>query len=156
MKVSKLLGCLVTFAATFTLLLLNARSAEPNRQLKTALIENLDAFGKQHSLSDAELQNEVGRYALDGTDIVIGRAGLIGKDTYIIFGKERNALLVAGHTWEGKNISEQQVVFIDGQNVTDSADKVDLSKTTIVLFSPAEVRFINLSTFLAGKYERSP
>ena len=123
-------------------------------QTKAALNKTLQSFAEQHSVTRTALLETLGKIVLDEQKLVKGGIGVIGHDTFIMLREKQNALLLDGRKWTGKHATEQQVVLIEGNNVLGDVHSADLSKVTIVLFSPNEVRFINLATSIAGRYER--
>lgn len=123
--------------------------------LKADLRITLRSFAEQHSITESDLWEMLGRMVLDDEALLVkGGAGIINNDNYILLEAERNTLSLDGRKWEGKPATEQEVVIIDGNNVPDSLQNVDLSKVIIVMFSPHEVRFISLAEMNGGKYKR--
>jgi len=131
-----------------------AKAGEPDVKLQAELIKTLNIFADEHSITSTALEGMLGRLVLDQIALSKGGVGIIDKDTFILLKEKRNTLVISGRKWEGKKASEQEIVLADGQHILDSLQKADLSKATIVLFSPSEVQFISLSTTLAGKYKR--
>jgi uncharacterized DUF497 family protein len=129
---------------------------ETHKTLEDELINMLSTFANKHSLSFNEVQTMMGRIVLDSKFIRMGGVGIIEEDTYVFLDEKRNTLEVSGLRWEGKPSSKQEVVFIYGRHILNSLDKANLSKVTIVLFSPLEVRFISLSKASGGTYKRYP
>lgn len=130
---------------------------EANRRedpLKADLLITLRSFAEQHSVTETEVWELLDRMVLDGKAMRKGGVGIIDNNNYIILDGKRNALILAERKWEGKQATEQEVVIIDGNDVPDNLQNVDLSKVAIVMFSPHEVRFISLAGMHAGKYDR--
>ncbi|MCI0371834.1 MAG: hypothetical protein L0214_10750 [candidate division NC10 bacterium] len=63
-------------------------------------------------------------------------------------------VLVAGQTWDGRPSSQHEIVVIGGDRVLGSVEAPDVSDLEILVFSPTEVRYINLSSKTGGKYRR--
>lgn len=131
-----------------------ARAEESNMALETELFATLKTFAMQHSLPQSDLLKMLGKFILEGKEWKKGGIGAIGHDIFITVDGSRNALKISGRMWKGKESSKQEIVLTDGQRVLDSLDGVDLSKIIIVLFSPSEVRFIDLSNASGGKFLR--
>jgi hypothetical protein len=131
-----------------------AKADGPNMNLHTELIATLDGFAKQHSLTGSELERMLGAIVLEDKKMKKGGVGIIDKDTFILLNEKRNSLMISNRKWEGKESSQQEVLLIDGQHILSTMDGVDLSKILIVIFTPSEVRFINLGSSIAGIYSR--
>ena len=125
-----------------------------NQKLITKLLATLHEFAQKNQLSDAQLESLLGEIVLNSPAMRKGGVGLIDNETFVILNEERNAVLLAGRKWQGKKSSEYEVVLTDGHRVLSSVDVVDFSTLMILLFSPTEVRYINLSNNSGGKYLR--
>lgn len=131
-----------------------AKADGSNMTLETELMATLNSFAKQHSLTGGELEKMLGKIVLDDKKMKKGGVGVIDKNTFILLNEKRNALMVSGHKWEGEESNRQEIVLTDGQHILGSLDGIDLSKISIVIFTPLEVRYINLANSIAGKYSR--
>lgn len=125
-------------------------------KMKADLDTTLQSFADKHSITMNNLMEKLGSIALDGEGMAKGGIGVINKTCYISLRDKENVLTISGRRWEGKKSSEQQIVFINENKVFENVNNKDLSKTTIVIFTEKEVRFIDLSTFTGGKYRRQP
>ncbi len=90
-----------------------------------------------------------------------GGVGIIRGDTYVVTDSKTNIVTYravpkkATREWEGKNYLEPEVVLTDGVHVSKSLDGLDTSNLIIILFSPKEIRFIDLKRNSSGSYPRS-
>ncbi len=140
-------------------LLLAPRSATANdltdQQMADALIA-LHNFAEKHALSDAQMRTLIGEFAFNEQYFGKGGAGIIGENSYVLLRTDRNTLRLPGGEWQGKPYQEPEIVVTDGRRVISSVDGVDVAKLKIVIFSPGEVRIIDLSNYSGGRYLRNP
>ena len=138
----------------------NGGEVTNEEQIKVDIKQMLGSFAEQHTIPLAKVWKVMGEMTYGHRCPLKGGMGIIHQDAYILPGRKHNALkLAAEQTWEGKNATEQQVVFISESKVLENLDSaslkgVDLSKVTIVMFSPNEVRFIDLMTSYGCTFKR--
>lgn len=130
-----------------------AQAAELMDEKSAKLLAALQDFAQKNKLSDAELQEALGKIVLKSINFQKGGFGIIDKNTFISLREKRNTLLINKKEWNGQPASEQEIVITDGNN-TKSTGKIDTKKSIIVIFSPTEVQYIDLSTNTGGKYLR--
>jgi len=83
--------------------------------------------------------------------------GIVTKNVFIILRRGKNTAIIDGKTWEGKSSTEQELVLTDGHNVLEPKNyDANVSNLIILIYTPTEVRFIDLSTNIGGKYVRYP
>lgn len=129
-------------------------------------------FARQHSLSDSEvmevlgalivtdenLKKVTGRMIFDGKYLHymnVGGVMPLGRGIYYFADRARNTLSVSHNSeWEGLESSQPEAVFTDGEHVSHTLDGIDLSKAMIVIFSPSEVRFLDLMGHSGGLIPR--
>lgn len=58
--------------------------------------------------------------------------------------------------WVGKNSSQPETVMTDGVRVSKNLADLDESKLTIIMFSPKEIRVLDLEQNRSYKYSRNP
>ena len=144
--------CLISFVLLFWVNV--GYAEEPKMTPETELLVTLKNFASQHSLSGDALNKMLGHIVLEGKNWKKGGVGALGNNIYIFTDSPRNSLKIAGQTWEGKESTKQEIVLTDGQRILDSLNGADLSKIIIVLFSPSEVQYIDLSNATGGKFMR--
>jgi len=89
-----------------------------------------------------------------------GGAGGIEADTYVDPDAKTNTVTYrpnpneALRSWKGKKASEPEVVMTDGAQISTSLKGLNTSKLIIILFSPKEIRFVDLQRNLSGMYLR--
>lgn len=125
-----------------------------NQDMVTKLVITLNAFAKKNGLNDAQLQSLLGEVVLDEQKMKKGGVGVIDKETFVVLNEPRNAIVIAGKKWQGKPSNESEVVLTDGHRVLNSTDAADTANLKILVFSPKEIRFIDLSNNSGGKYLR--
>lgn len=125
-----------------------------NQDMVTKLIANINSFAKKNGLSDAQLQSLLGELVLNEKKMKKGGVGVIDKQTFVVLNETNNAVVIAGKKWQGKPSSESEVVLTDGHRVLSPTDPVDTAILKILVFSPKEVRYIDLSNNSGGKYLR--
>ncbi len=90
-----------------------------------------------------------------GFGIPKGGVGVIARGVYIFLDRKRNTLEIAKQEWQGKESSKKEIVFTDGKGILKSLDGVEPSKVIMVVFTPSEVRYVDLSDYSSGKYKRN-
>ena len=144
-------------ASIFLLFLLfpftNLASREDNLQEK--LTATLTKFAKNNGLTGEQLARMLGEITIGGREIGKGGVGIIdASETYIGLDEKRNALLLAGKEWQGQDSKESELVLVGGNQVFGSLRIADTSNLKIVIFSPTQARYIDLSSNLGGKFNR--
>jgi hypothetical protein len=132
-----------------------AIGAEMNQATRIELFATLQTFSKKHGLSDEQLQEVLSDVVLNSAQVEKGGIGVVDKDDFLVLREARNSLVASDKRWQGRPSGETEIVLTDGKEVVGVRQKLDLSKLKIVLFSPEEVRFINLSGNSGGKYLRT-
>lgn len=127
-----------------------------NAELVTELTASLGAFAKRNKLSATQLESLLGESVLNETKPAKGGIGVITKDVFVVLREAKNAVFVSGKKWEGMDSTEPEVVLTDGRKVLASLHGTDLDKLVILVFSPGEVRYIDLSRASGGRYIRQP
>ena len=158
MRTLRRLGLFGTIAAIL-LLSASCRAGEQASQDKAGdLMATLRGFGQKHGMTDGEVYNLLKEAYLDSANqSKKGGVALIGKNTYVIVDDKRNGLAfggLGGDTWWGKKSTQPEIVVIDGRRVISSLDGVDPSHLTIVIFTPAEVRYLDLSDNELARFQR--
>jgi len=115
----------------------------------------LSEFAKEHGLSDAQLTAVLSDLVLNEQKLKKGGVGVIDAKTFIVVDESRNAMFISDKRWDGKPADEMEVALSDDQRVLGSVPITDLSHLRIVIFSPAEIRFIDLSNNTGGRYLRA-
>lgn len=118
------------------------------------LVNTITKFAQNHDLNDVQMESLLGEIVLNGPKLKKGGVGIVDSETFILLQEERNSMSLAEKKWQGEKVSESEIVLTDGRRVIGSMHGVDVSKLKIVMFSPAEVRYINLSNNTGGKYSR--
>jgi len=114
----------------------------------------LDKFKQMNQLDDLHMARLLGEIVLNTEEWKKGGVGIIDENVFILTDRRNNSIRIFGKEWEGKESSVEEVVVIDGNRVVCCLDGADTSKLKIVLFSPSEVHFIDLSNNTGGKYVR--
>lgn len=122
--------------------------------LEEKLVSALGAFAEENKLGDSELEALLGEVVLNGRKFKKGGVGVIDKDAFALVDERRNSIVVASQKWEGREANQSELVVIDGSNVANSIPVTDASTLRIVLFLPADVRYINFSNNSGGRYSR--
>lgn len=148
------LSAFVILAILSFLLSPYVKAIDMNQEIVAKLVATLNTFAKKNALNDAQLESLLGEIVLNGQKIKKGGVGVIDKETFVVLGEQRNTVVVAGKKWQGKPSNKHEVVLTDGRRVLSSADDVGVSNLKILVFSPKEVRYINLSNNSGGKYPR--
>src|SRR5260370_2325185 len=131
----------------FFLLVRQVNMADENGQLQLRLISALSKFEKANRLNDEQLIELLGQFLLNSQSFRKGGVGLIdSKETYIVLDEAQNKILLNHQEWKGLNSSETEVVLVDDRRVLGSFGGADPSNLKIIVFSPKEARFVNLST----------
>ncbi len=139
----------------FFLLLPCADMADENKQLESKLISELNKFGKANGLSEEQLRRLLGESLLNVPFFRKGGVGLIdSKETYIILDEVQNGILLNHQEWKGMDSGNTEIVLMDDRHILGSVGGVDLSNLKIVVFSPNEVHFVNMSDHSAGRFPR--
>ncbi len=139
----------------FVLLLPRADIADENKQLESKLISALSDFAKANALSDEQLRRLLGESLLNAPYFSKGGLGLIdSKETYIVLDDVQNKILLNHQEWQGLDSSKTEIVLVDDRRVLGSVGGVDLSNLKIVVFSPKEVHFVNMSNYAGGRFPR--
>ena len=149
------------WAATFGVVLVCSwlissygEAADMDGKLIADLINTLNQFAQRHALSDTQVESLLGQVVLNGQRLRKGGVGIIDKETFVVLKEHRNVLILSGQRWEGKESSEPEVVLTDGRSVLSSIQGMNVSDLKILIFTPTEVRYINLSNNSGGKYLR--
>jgi hypothetical protein len=123
--------------------------------LQQKLNATLSKFAKDNKLEEEQLARMLGEIAIGGKAMRKGGVGLVdASETFIVLDEKRNALLLAGKEWQGQDSAESEVVLMGRNQVYGSLRLSDTSNLTIVIFSPREARYIDLSSNLGVKYNR--
>lgn len=129
--------------------------AQEGKQLKPNLAATLNAFAKQNGLSNEQLRAMLGDYVLNSPTIPKGGAGRIGEEeSYIVLDEAKNAILIGDKEWTGKNSKQPELVILGDHRVLGSVDVSGASSLKIILFSPEQVRYIDLSSSSGANYAR--
>jgi hypothetical protein len=129
--------------------------ADINDDMSEKLIACLQGFARENSLTRAQLETLLGDVVLNGVKIRKGGIGVIDRSTFIVLDDTRNAILVARKRWQGRKAGESEAVLLDGRHVLGPGDRVDRSTLKLVIFTPTEVHYVNLSNNSGGRYQRS-
>jgi hypothetical protein len=118
------------------------------------LQSTLSDFASTNGLSATELQSLLGTIVLNDTKLAKAGVGLVYGDVYVLLRESRNALSVSGKNWNGRDRRESEVVFTDGKSVRATPFPPGSAHIVMVLFMPEEVRYIDLSECVGGRYDR--
>jgi hypothetical protein len=135
-----------------------------NLSLMWELDATLHTFAQKHGIKEEDEAKFIGRLLMEQPafpKLGKGGVGIIDSDEYVSPESKRNELEIKGRNWFGKSWNENQIVVIDDQRVLSSISGKDLSNEDfstlkIVIFTPKEIRFIDLSRGMGGFYERRP
>jgi hypothetical protein len=129
--------------------------AQEGKQLKPDLTATLSAFAKQNGLSNEQLRAMLGDYVLNSRTIPKGGVGRIGEDeSYVVLDEEQNAILIGDKEWKGKNSKQAELVILGDHRVLGSVDVSGAPSLKIILFSPEQVRYVDLSNNSGANYPR--
>ena len=123
-------------------------------ELNAKLLAALNEFAKKNSLSDEQLESLLGEVVLNSPNMRKGGVGIVDSETFVFLDEKKNAVKISGKTWQGEDSIRQQIVLTNGRRVLGSITAKDLSKLRILIFTPSEVRYINLTNNTGGKYSR--
>lgn len=130
------------------------RASGMDARLVAELTASLDAFAKRNELSAIQMESLLGEIVLNDPKVAQGGIGVVTKDVFVVLREAKNAVVVAGRKWQGMASTESEVVLTDGRKVLVSLHDSDISNLIILVFSPTEVRFIDLSRGAGGRYIR--
>jgi len=130
----------------------NRSVSQESKELK--LEKWLQQFAQQNSLTEKELDAMLGEYVLGGLCMRKGGLGIIDRQTYIVLDETRNAVIVGDKQWNGLPRQQTEVVLTDGHRILGSVPAGELKDLRIMIFSPAQVQFINPSENSGGIYRR--
>lgn len=131
----------------------SVQAAEVMDAKSAKLLAVLQEFAKENKVSDEELQEALGKIFLKGVKFQKGGVGIINENIFVLLREKQNTLLINDREWKGQVASDQEIVITDGQN-TKSIGKINVNKSVVVVFSPGEIQFVDLSTGDGGKYIR--
>ena len=123
-------------------------------ELNAKLLATLNEFAKKNSLSDEQLESLLGEVVLNSPNMRKGGVGIVDGETFVLLDEKKNELKISGKKWQGEESSKQQIVLTDGRQVFGSIIVDDVSKLKILIFTPSQVRYINLTNNTGGKYSR--
>jgi hypothetical protein len=115
----------------------------------------LNSFASKNGLTEQELNYLLGKLVLDKNGWRQGGVGMIKENIFVILDDKFNGIKISGNNWKGQESYKNEIVFLDGKQVLESLGGVDLAKIIIVIFTPSEVRYIDLSDFRGAKYIRN-
>lgn len=132
--------------------------AQGNKHLEDRLLAVLQKFAKNNNLTGAALLELLGGLVLDGKQLSKGGVGIIGQsDIFVSLNEERNALILpGGKDWYGKKSTEGEVMLLDSERVLGSIPVPNTSNLKIIIFSPSDVHYVDMSLHIGGKYVRYP
>ncbi|MDO8704978.1 MAG: hypothetical protein Q7J84_08535 [Sulfuricaulis sp.] len=123
-------------------------------ELNAKLLAALNEFAKKNSLSDKQLESLLGEVVLNSPNMRKGGVGIVDGETFVLLDEKKNELKISGKKWQGEESNKQQIVLTDGRQVFGSVTVEDVSKLKILIFTPSQVRYINLTNNTGGKYAR--
>jgi hypothetical protein len=123
-------------------------------ELNAKLLAALNEFAKKNSLSDEQLESLLGEVVLNSPNMRKGGVGIVDDKTFVLLDEKKNGLKIYGKKWQGEESNKQQIVLTDGRQVFGSITVEDVSKLKILIFTPSQVRYINLTNNTGGKYSR--
>ena len=129
-------------------------AVELNQDLQAKLISTLISFARGNNVEDDQMLTMLGELALKDRKVRIGGVGIIDRNISILLSEPRNSIVVSGKKWEGRSSKDKEIVLTDGRRVLTSIGDADISSLKIVIFSPTEARFIDLSSNTGGVYVR--
>ena len=146
---------IVAIVATLLSLEMGAGAKQEGEPLESSLANTLREFARKRGLSDEQLSVILGKFVLDSRAISKGGLGKIGDDElYAVLDEKQNGVLIAGTEWRGRDSKEPQVVIIGDHRVLGSVDASGVSGIKVILFSPKQVRYVDLSNNSGAKYLR--
>lgn|SRR5882724_6278357 len=149
---------LVCILLTIALLIVSARvegdEVSDEQGLAPELIESLNTVAKTHDLNHSQMQDLLGELLFNDQKLKKGGVGVISGGVYVIVDGTRNEIVLSNKRWEGRPVSESEIVLTDGRRVLCSVPGVDSGELRVVFFSPTEVRYIDQTTKSGGVYLR--
>lgn len=130
------------------------KADDVDSKLIEQLTSTLNGFAQKHQLSDTKMESLLGELVLHDRKMKKGGVGVIDKETFLALGEKQNTIVIGGKKWRGKNSDQSEVVLMDGYKILGSGDNLDIKRLKIVVFSPTEVRYIDLSNNTGGTYIR--
>jgi hypothetical protein len=100
------------------------------------------------------VKEQIGQLVLRNKYSAKGSVGIISKGRYVVTKGLVNSVIVNGETWVGKSYESNQVLFIEGDKVSESMEGLDADKLLVILFTPSEIRFVDYSDNSGGRYLR--
>lgn len=119
------------------------------------LLESLRNTRQKHNISYQDMNETVGKYVLGSEKISKGGTGIIREGIYVVTDySTSNLALINGNEWSGLSSQTMEVVYTDGNTVSDSIVNYDLNNVVIIIYSPSEIRFIDYFNNNGGVYFR--
>jgi hypothetical protein len=146
-----LVVCIAAFLATGSI----AWTADMKKDLVPKLQKTLNDFAKKNSLNDSQMAGLLGAVVLDEEKIRKGGVGVVDKDVYVLLNESRNTLSTYGKEWKGRVAGEPEIVVVDDSGEVHAIRVASGKNLKIVVFSPSEVKFIDVSKNSGGRYIRS-
>lgn len=134
--------------------IVKADAADVNSSLLQQLTNTLNEFAQKHQLSGTQMENLMGELVLHERKLKKGGVGVIDKETFLVLNEKQNTLIVGGQKWRGRNSDGAEVVLISEDKVFPLPHSVDTARLKLIVFSPADVRYIDVSNNRGGVYLR--
>ena len=132
----------------------HVRAKDMIPELNAKLLAALNEFAKKNYLSDEQLESLLGEVVLNSPSMRKGGIGIVDGETFVLLDEKKNELKISEKKWQGEESNKQQIVLTDGHQVFGSITVEDVSKLKILIFTPSQVRYINLTNNTGGKYSR--
>ncbi len=132
-----------------------------NLGLVLELDKTLHEFAQKHGIKEQDESTFIGQLMIERPSISKGGVGIIASDEYVFPEDKKNGVKINGRTWTGKDWSEGEIVVTDSEHILASVSGKDLSTVDpstlkIVIFTPKQIHYLDLSLGKGGFYERHP
>lgn len=131
-----------------------ANSAECEYGTVKKLWKSLERFSQHEKLSRSQLQDLLFTTIVDTPCLKKGGLGVIRDDIYIKVDDENNALLLKQAEWTGKVRTNSEAVLVSKHHILKDGELPSGNDLLVIVFSPAQVRFIDYKDKRAGTYQR--
>jgi len=148
------IAAVISLALSVVLVGQHVRAKDMIPELNAKLLATLNEFARENSLSDEQLDSLLGEVVLSSPNMRKGGVGIVDSKTFVLLDEKKNEVKISGKKWQGEESSRQQIVLTNGRHVVGSITAEDVSKLQILIFTPSEVRYINLANNTGGKYSR--
>jgi hypothetical protein len=96
----------------------------------------------------------LGAIAISGKNTPKGGVGIVKKDIYVFLGEDKNVIQIGEKKWFGRSSTENEVVYIIEDTITDVKKANCIDQCLVIFFSKEKVRYIDFSKNTGGIYDR--